>query len=162
MLSVFYYAAVAIILGYLMMTVIKFREIPVSISDTYYMWKGVKKDWLFTFVMWAVGLMILVYWVSRAEFYRCQFLSFVSVSGMCFVGGACMFKETLTKAVHYTSAGIWASGAVLFFLINSMYVPMIVGLMFGFAGWMLNKRENHTFWAEMACVVMMIYGIWLL
>ena len=162
MLIILYYSAVAIILSYLAMTIVKFREIPISISDTYYMWKEVKKDWLFTLVMWVTAILILVYWVSRAEFYRCQFLPFLSVSGMAFVGGACMFKETLTKAVHYTSAGVWASGAVLFFLINSMYVPMIVGLMFGFAGWMLNKRENHTFWAEMACVVMMIYGIWLL
>lgn len=162
MLSVFYYLAVAIILAYLGVTIIKFREIPISISDTYYMWKGVNKDWMFTFVMWIVGVLILIYWVTRAEFYHCQFLPFVSVSGMVFVGGACMFKETLTKEVHYTSAGVWAGSAVAFFVANGMYVPMIVGLMFGFTGWMLNKRDNFTFWAEMACVVMMIYGIWLL
>lgn len=162
MLSVFYYVAVATILAYLMMTVVKFREIPVSISDTYYMWKEVKKEWLFTMVMWITAILIAVYWVSRAEFYRCQFLCFLSVAGMGYVGGAAMFKETLTRAVHFTSAGIWAGSAVLFFAINQMYVPMIVGLMFGFTGWMLNKRDNFTFWAEMACVVMMIYGIWLL
>jgi hypothetical protein len=162
MLSVFYYSAVAIILAYLGVTIAKFGRIPISISDTYYMWKGEKKEWLFTSVMWVVGVLILIYWVSRAEFYKCQFLPFVSVSGMVFVGGACMFKETLTRAVYFTSAGIWAGGAVAFFVANSMYVPMIVGFMFGFTGWMLNKRDNFTFWAEMACVVMMIYGIWLL
>ena len=118
MLSVFYYSAVAIILAYLGVTIAKFGRIPVSISDTYYMWKGVDKDWMFTFVMWIVGLMILIYWVTRAEFYKCQFLPFVSVSGMVFVGGACMFKETLTRAVHFTSAGIWAGSAVAFFVVE--------------------------------------------
>ena len=162
MLSIFYYSAVAIILAYLGMTVVKFRESPVSISDTYYMWKEVKKEWLFTLVMWITAILIVIYWISRAEFYRCQFLPFLSVSGMAFVGGAAMFKETLTKAVHYTSAGVWAGSAVAFFLVNHLYVPMIVGFMFGFTGWMLNKRDNFTFWAEMACVVMMIFGIWLL
>ena len=161
-MSIFYYAAVAIILAYLGITVIEFKKIPISISNTYYLWKERGFEFLFTFVMWTVGLLILVYWVSVAEDYRCQFLSFVSVSGMCFVGAACAYKKTLTDEVHYTSAGIWAAGALFFFLVNSMYMPMVFGLVFGFVGWILNKRENITFWAEMACVMMMIVGIWLL
>lgn len=161
-LMVFYYSAVAIILAYLVATIIKFREFPPSISETYYIWKGVGKEWLFTMVMWIVGISILIYWVSEAKFYRCQFLSFLSVAGMCFVGGACMFKQTLTKEVHYTSAGIWALSATLFFAINQMYYPMVVGLGFGLLGWLLNRRLNFTFWAEMACVIQMIVGIWLL
>lgn len=161
-LKIFYYAAVLIILAYLMITIIKFRDIPPSISQTYYIWKGAGKEWLFTMVMWITGISVLIYWISAAELYRCQFLPFVSISGMCFVGGACMFKETLTKEVHYTSAGIWAIGAVLFFAINQMFYPMVVGIGVGVIGWLLNKRNNFTFWAEIACVVQMIVGIWLI
>ena len=161
-LIVFYYAVVAIITAYLLLTITKFREVPPSISETYYLWKSVGKDWIFTTMMWIIGFSILVYWVSVAKNYNCQFLTFLSVSGMCFVGGACMFKQTLTKEVHYTSAALWAISATLFFIVNKMFEPIIVGGMFGFTGWMLNKRNNFTFWAELACVIMMIIGIWLL
>lgn len=161
-LSIFYYSAVVVILAYLIATIIKFREFPPSISETYYIWKSVGKEWLFTMMMWFVGLTILIYWISVAKLYRCQFLPFVSVAGMCFVGGACMFKETLTKEVHYTSAGLWALGATLFFAINQMYYPIVIGLVCGLLGLLANKLRNFTFWAEMACVVQMIVGIALL
>lgn len=160
-LSIFYYAAVIIILFYLAVTITKFREIPPSISETYYMWKEIGKEWVFTCVMWVTGLSILIYWVSIATNYRCQFLSFFSVAGMCFVGGACMFKETLTKETHYFSAFIWAIGATLFFIVNGLYMPILIGFLTGLAGFLLNRR-NLTFWAEIACVVMMVTGIFLL
>lgn len=161
-LSVFYYVAVVIIMAYMLITIMKFGEIPPSISETYYMWKGVGKEWLFTFVMWIVGISILIYWVSVAKDYRCQFLSFLSVAGMCFVGGACMFKQTLTKEVHYASAGVWAGCATIFFLANQMFLPMIAGLVSGLVGWSLDRFRDLTFWAEFACVGMMIIGIFLL
>lgn len=161
-LSVFYYVAIAIILAYLVVTIMRFKDVPPSISETYYMWKGVGKEWVFTFVMWIVAISITIYWVSVAKDYKCQFLTFLSVAGMCFVGGACMFKQTLTEEVHYTSAGIWAGGATLFFLVNQMFLPMILGLSVGFIGWVLNRCRNLTFWSELACVAMMIIGIFML
>lgn len=159
---IFYLAAVGIILTYLILTIRKFDKVPVSISDTYYMWKSIGLPWMFTSTMWLTGILILIYWVTKSELYSCQFLSFLSVSGMLFVGGACMFKETLTKEVHYTSAGIWAGSALLFFIVNNLYDPIFVGLVFGIVGWVLNKCKNSTFWAEIACVVMMIIGIGIL
>ena len=112
--SVFYYAAVVVILTYLVATIFKFGEFPPSISATYYIWKGVGREWLFTAVMWITAILIVTYWVGVSEDYKCQFLPFLSISGMLFVGGACMFKESLTDEVHYTSAGIWAASALLF------------------------------------------------
>jgi hypothetical protein len=159
---VFYLTAVGVILAYLMLTIKKFNKIPVSISDTYYMWKSVGYSWLFTATMWITGLAILIYWITEASLYKCQFLAFLSISGMLFVGGACMFKETLTRGVHFTSASIWAASALLFFIVNKLYDPILVGLVFGIVGWILNKCKNLTFWAEIACVVMMIIGIGIL
>ena len=159
---IFYWAAVAIIIAYLITTIFVFKKIPKSISDTYYQWKEKNAGFIFTAVMWVVGLLILIYWVNITELYRCQFLTFTSISGMLFVGGACAFKETLTKATHYASAGIWAASAVAFFVVNGIYAPLAFGLVFGTFGFILNEAKNLTFWAEVACVVAMIIGIELL
>lgn len=158
----FYYAAVALMTAYLLLTIWRFKKVPKSISDTYYQWAEVGTKYLFTFVMWAVGILILIYWVSKAELCKCQFLAFTSVSGMCFVGAACAFKETLTRATHFTSAGIWAASALLFFIINGMFMPIMVGGIAGLIALFSDKFNHYTFWAELACVIMMIVGIGIL
>lgn len=159
----FYLVSVCIVALYLLVTIVSFKETPPSISETYYMWKEVGKQWMFTTMMWLVGLTILTYWLYASQSYRCQFLPFLSISGMMFVGGACMFKETLTKEVHYVSAFIWAGCALMFFLINSLYYPILIGIGVGMLSWMfIDRCRNLTFWAEIACVIMMIVGIGIL
>ena len=69
-------------------------------------------------------------------------------------------KVILTKKFSSVSFGVDVEKVKPY--LRPLLSMMIVGFMFGFMGWMLNKRDNFTFWAEMACVVMMIYGIWLL
>ena len=160
-MEILYYIPVGLILTYLVVTCLVFKTIPISISNTYYMWseKGVRM--LFTFVMWAVGVPILIYWIQISpQVY--QFLPFLSISGMLFVGAACAFKETLTKEVHFTSAGVWASTALLYFILRGSYESIVVGATIGILGLILNKFTNFTFWAEVACVVMMIFGIGIL
>lgn len=152
---------VAIILIYLIVTITIF-DIPKSISDTYYLWKDKKHcKYLFTFVMWSVGIPIMIYWINISKPIL-QFLPFLSVSGMCFVGAACAFKETLTKEVHYSSAAIWAISALLYFILTQNWISIIIGISVGVIGYIINSRKNYTFWLEMACVIMMICGIGLL
>ena len=158
----FYFVAVILIMTYLIYTIYRFKTIPISISNTYYMWKKLNMEWLFTFTMWLTAISIVAYWVSASTCYNCQFLAFTSIAGMVFVGGAAMFKEELTETVHYVSAGLWAASALIFFLVNKMYYPVIIGALMGLFGFVCNKFKNYTFWAEMACVFMMIIGIFLL
>lgn len=158
MKSLFYIAIIEIV-TYLVVTIAKFG-IPKSISDTYYLWKK-KSKFLFTFIMWLTGLPLLFYWVDIAP-NAVKFLPFLSVSGMCFVGAACAFKETLTNKVHYISAGIWAGTALLYFIITNSFIPIVIGVVFAFIGFFINKYKNQTFWAEIACVIMIIVGIFLI
>jgi len=152
-----YFSAVATIVAYLAATIVAYRGVPPSISQSYYIWRGRGMRFLFTFVMTATAFPLLIYWVSVAGSLSC--LAFLSVSGMLFVGGACAFQETLTRGVHYSSAGVWATSAVLFFALRQMWLPMAVGVAFGFGMWLLLGRKNLTFWAEIACVTMQIVGI---
>ena len=160
-MKLLFFIPVVIMTCYLSAT-IGYFGIPKSISDTYYLWKDKKYcRFLFTFVMWAVGVSVLIYWVSMSK-ESLQCLPFLSISGMLFVGGACAFKETLTKEVHYASAGVWASFAVLYFALMHSWTPMVLGAIIGLSGYVLNDTKNLTFWAEIACVIMMIIGIWML
>jgi len=158
-----YFIACAEILIYLALTIINFG-IPKSISDTYYQWKEKGFEYLFTFVMWATGIPLLIYWVDIAP-NAAKFLPFLSVSGMCFVGAACAFKKNLTAEVHYTSAAIWATAALVFFIVMQNWGAIIVGATFGFITCMTaiaKKSKTLTFWLECACVLMMIVGCELL
>lgn len=154
-----YFIACAEIIIYLALTIFTFKCIPKSISDTYYQWKSKGIDSLFTFIMWTVGMAILIYWISLAP-NALKWMPFLSISGMFFVGGACAFKQELTDIVHYTSAGIWAFFAVLFFLIMKDYVALVSGLAVFFLIALIADKKHYTFWAEVACIVMMMIGIY--
>ena len=155
-----YYIAVAEIIAYLALTIFRFKKIPKSISDTYYQWSQVGNRFLFTFVMWTVGLLILIYWIyaSRPSLQWCAFLS---ISGMLFVGGACAKNETLTRGVHFTAAGIWAGFALLYFALLGNWTAIIAGAASGLvaivADW--ERRKHYIFWLECAVVLTMIIGI---
>lgn len=152
-----YYSAVIEIIAYLALTCAVFG-VPKSISESHYLWKGKGLKYLFTFVMWSVGLPILIYWISVSPA-KYQFLPFLSISGMCFVGAACAFKETLTKAVHYASAGVWAFFAILYFCLIHDWLAISAGIVTFILMALLIGRKHFTFWAEVSCIVTMIIGI---
>ena len=152
-----YYSAVIEIIAYLAITCAKFG-VPKSISDSHYLWKGKGYDYLFTFVMWSVGIPILIYWVSLSPD-NYKFLPFLSISGMCFVGAACAFKETLTSTVHYASAGVWASTAVLFFCLMHDWLSLALGIVTFIVMALFIGRKHFIFWAEVSCIVTMVFGI---
>lgn len=159
-MKLLYYIPVVEIVAYLITTIIVFGGIPKSISDTFYQWKDKPHcRFLFTFVMWTVGLPIMIYWISVSK-QSLQFIPFLSICGMLFVGAACAFKESLTKEVHFSAAGVWAFFAVLYFVLVQDWVAIICGgvtfvLMALFIG-----RKHFTFWAEVACIVTMMVGIY--
>ena len=159
-----FFAAVLVIVAYLAYTIFAFNRIPKSISDTYYQWKDRGAKFMFTAVMWTIAALLLPYWVTVSPD-NLQFLPFLSMSGLAFVGAACAFKETLTDSVHYTSAGIWAGSALLYFILMQNWVAIFIGGVFGLITCTITLARNSkhfTFWAECACIVMMMVGIYMI
>lgn len=156
-----FYVACAEIIAYLVATVITFRCIPKSISETHYMWSKKGYKYLFTAVMWLVGLPIMIYWISVSK-QNLQALAFISVAAMMFVGAACAFKETLTKEVHYASAGVWAAAALAYFVIAGDWLSIVIGSVVFMFFAIIYDVKHFTFWAEISCIVMMMIGIYLL
>ena len=156
------FIALAIIATYIAATIALTGSVPCSISNTYYIWRDMFNiRFLFTFVMWIVGMLTVICWIGKCGG-KFEFLPFLSVSGMCFVGGASAFKETLTQGVHYTAAGVWAGSALAFFALMHLWLAILIGAFCGLIGFALNRRQNLTFWAEIAVVCVMFSGILML
>jgi len=152
--------ALAILVVYLAATIIVFG-IPCSISNTYYLWHIFNLRFLFTFVIWAVGVLTVIYWEHKCAG-RYEFLPFLSVSGMMFVGAAAAFKETLTRGTHYTAAAVWAASAIAFFALIGDWQSIVIGAVAGLAGCAINRFRNLTFWAEIAVVFTIFTGLLML
>ena len=155
--------AFVIFVVYLVGTCAEFG-IPISISNTFYCWQSTnekpsdRNELMFCGAMTLSGLTLIPAWLYVSNEYT-QFLAFLSVAGMLFVGGASAYKETLTKAVHYTSAGIWATGAIAWTLISSEYIALVIGLGSALIGHAIDNFKNRTFWLEVSVVITMFLAI---
>lgn len=156
-MNALFLAAAALFAAYIAITCRVFRQVPKSISETYYLWSGISRPLMFTSFMWAESLMLVMPWIECSE-PETQCLAFLSCAAMGFVGAACQFKQELTSTVHYTSAAVWALSAVAWCLLNDAPAAIAVGAAVGIGGFAITRR-SFTFWAECACAVMMIVMI---
>lgn len=169
MLTTLFYCAIAVFVVYIVAVLAKFG-IPKSVSDTYYLWtgtitdqtsefvKGIKKS-VFTIFLYLVGFLAVPLWIEITPNVNYQFLAFVGAAALAFVGAACMFKQGLTKQVHYASAGIWAACSIAWAVLVGQWVWVPVALVAAIFAWLLNKRKNITFWLEIGCVLLMVGSI---
>ena len=68
------YLSIAILIvlaGYIIASIIKGQELPVSLSDTYYLWP----KWVFPSVMALIGFSLLPVWLEATAGSNLQFLS---------------------------------------------------------------------------------------
>jgi hypothetical protein len=89
-----------------------------------------------------------------------QFLAFLSVAGLCFVGTAAAFKEEFVAKVHFTAAGVCAVASQLWIFIVAGLWWVSVGCLLAagaacFVLWRRASRKagrpqfaNVVFWAE--------------
>ncbi len=89
-----------------------------------------------------------------------QFLAFLSVAGLCFVGAAAAFREDFVARVHYAGAGVCAVASQLWIFLAAglWWVSLACLLAAGAACFCLWRRAsrrvgrpqfaNVVFWAE--------------
>lgn len=135
--------------------------IPDSVSETFYLLPK-KFNWLFTFFCWAVSAIVVPWLNISSENY--QFLVFLSVGGLCFVGTAAQFKEDFVKKVHFGAAAVCLICSQLWiFLATELWWVSLICLAITIGILIFNKFKNDTFWIEMWAfislfiVLLMIY-----
>jgi len=118
-LNILFFIMLFVFVGYVAFIWIKYGIQP-SISESYYkLPKSI--NWLFTLFCWGFAIPALIIGVQLTD----NFLMFLAASGICFVGAAAAFKQTLTKNVHMIGAycGILFSQLSILFDFN---IPVVV------------------------------------
>lgn len=142
-----FYIALSIVLIYLIISFIRFKQIPESISNTFYL----GNKWWFSAVMIILGFLITTSLLNvTSEYYQC--FAFFTGAGLLFVGAAPHFKEDLEGKVH-------TGGAIIFGIASQVWASIY------FTPWLLLtwltvpiwfKTKQRTFWAEILCIINII------
>lgn len=156
--------SLVILLSYLAYTIALFwdKENPVSVSDTYYLLEKRKKKrnergkkaiggWLFLVFCWTCSLTLLIPWIELTP-ESLKFTCFLSASGLLFVGTAAPFKESLTKEVHYTSAGFCAIFSQIWVITQGYWWIALISFL-PFIILAIQYKKKKMFWIEIASFV---------
>lgn len=125
------------------------RQIPESISQTVFVLPR-KVQWLFTVVMWVVGFLLMPVLMEKVS-EQTQFIAFLMVSGICFVGASpLVLKEKNT--IHYVFAAVAGIASQLLVALNQ---PLLLLLWFLYIGYTLLAKDGskNLFWVEVSCML---------
>lgn len=142
--------SIFIFVVYITAILIKFKIVPESLSNTYYMLG--KWGPLFTLMMFACAFTILppMLDVTNLNF---QFVSFFCPAAICFVGAAPNFKkDKMEGRVHVISAYISAGFGLLWvaFLTKFWWLIPIAIVIVGLLAYLTKTiKSSKTWWLEM-------------
>lgn len=144
------FIAVAILLVYITVEIIKYKQIPQSISNTFYLGG---KYW-FTAVLSVFAFLVMAgtFTIYTGTF---QFLVFLIGAGLLFVAAAPQFKEELEGKVHIGGAVVACVSSQAFAMICCSPWLALPWLLFP----IYMKKRTRTFWAEVTCLVTYLASI---
>lgn len=145
--------ACIIVFIYLLIMLCKIKMIPSSISETFYLGGG----YWFTVVMFIVSFLIVAGMLDLTEGSNWQFLSFLTASGLAFVGAAPHFHDS-EKVIHYVGAAFMLIGSQIWISIFSSPLILLTWVLSIF--WIRNK--NSVFWAEITCIFNLMFSLFFL
>ena len=146
--------AIIILLAYIVCLCYRGGGVPSSLSATVFDlpvgWK-----WLWTIVIYAVCFLCVPYYVEVTE-ENTQFLAFIAIAALAFVGAAPLVKEKadLSYKVHCGAAVVCGVCSQVVLALN---LPILLLLWPFWVAFLVfthlqgNKWPTKTFWAEMVC-----------
>ena len=141
--------AITVIALYVGAMIYSGRGIPESISQTVFLLPR-KGQWVFTVVMWVVGFLLMPVLLEKVS-EQTQFIAFLMVSGICFVGASpLVLKEKNT--IHYVFAAVAGIASQLLVALNQ---PLLLLLWFLYIGYTLLAKDGskNLFWVEVSCML---------
>lgn len=125
------------------------KQIPESISQTVFLLPR-KGQWAFTIVMWLVGFLLLPVLLEKVS-EQTQFLAFLMVAGIGFVGAAPLVAKE-KNTIHYVFAVIAGITSQLLVALNQ---PLLLLTWFLYIGYNLVAKDvsRNLFWVEVLCML---------
>ena len=147
-------------IAYVVTCVIMFKA-PTSLSNTYYLLNEKRKGLglAFTFMMWLLCFSIVIPMIEITN-ENFEFLPFLTVLGIGFVGAAPLFKRkgkgSIEPYVHFTGATLSAVGSLIWifvcfpsywtFLLANLFLMLIIMLV-------TRTEKSYMFYAEMVLLL---------
>ena len=142
---------VSVLVIYLAFCIIKDKQVPPSISETFYL----AGKWMFTFVMFAEAILLSMSLIPMSPA-NWQWLAFVGSGALGFVGSAPYFKDKFEHSVHYAGAITFAVGTQAWVAIVAS--PWVLLTFIPAAILALIFRKQWLFIGEITCVINVIFG----
>lgn len=137
------------ITSYVVAIIIKEREIPESISSTVFKLQK-KYVWIFTFVMWIVGFLLMPPLMKKVSD-STRIIAFFMVSGILFVGASPLVAKE-KNTIHYVCAAVSGIASQLLVALNQ---PLFLLMWFPYIGYTLVAKDGNRnfFWVEVFCML---------
>ena len=150
---------ILIMLIYNSVIIVRYRKIPVSLSETAYMMNRdviFKKYWFTLYcILTALTILPVLFKYTPSDY---QVIPFLLCAGLLFAGFSPAFKSGLDKPVHYVSAIISFIGFLLY-SIFCMPWYWLLGYTILLGGLCVWKRQCYVYFAEILALVELC--IWL-
>ena len=141
--------------------------VPHSLSNTYYLWNGVRQGtgYMFSVTLGLIAALLLPAWLEMGADSPWQFLSFLTCGSLLFVAAAPNFKSIGVESTVHTVAAILAAVCAMLWIIivadlwviillTLMYV-MIVAVSHG------SLKSGYIYWLETIAFLSMYFSIFL-
>lgn len=137
------------ITAYVVVMVIKEKEIPESISSTVLKLKK-KVAWVFSAVMWLVGFLLMPPLMEKVSD-STRFIAFFMVAGILFVGASPLVAKE-KNTIHYVCAAVAGVASQLLVALNQ---PTFLLMWFPYIGYTLLAKDGsrNFFWVEVTCML---------
>lgn len=148
--------AIIILLGYTIALCIKGGGVPSSLSASVFN-LPYDKRWIWTVVLYGVVILAMPTYMDKVS-QNTQFLAFLAMAGLAFVGAAPLVKDhqELAYKVHCWAAVVCAVCSQLVLVFNQPWLLLCWVPFVAYEVWRLSKKQpwrTQTFWGEMVCFV---------
>lgn len=137
--------------------IIRNFNIPESLSETTYLMGN--KYWLFPLICGLFVFTILPIWFGILPS-SYGYIKFFSCIGLLFVGATPFFKKEFDGRIHYTAAIISLLGFISWFLLNGLYIWIIVDIILFICSILILDKKNFVYYGEVIVwITLLIYLI---
>ena len=125
--------------------IIRKFNIPESLSETTYLMGN--KYWVFPLICGLFVFTILPIWLNIPP-HNFNYIKFFSCGGLLFVGATPFFKQKFEGKIHYVAAIISLLGFISWFLLNGLYIWVLIDLIIFICSILILNKKNFVYYGE--------------
>lgn len=126
-------------------------RMPISLSETYYDLKRLKKGWYFTVTLITTAVTLLPIWLDKTEGAWYQFLVFISCACVLFVAVTPDYRKDMERKIHYVSAYLACFAVIVYHIVNGSWPILLVTLIPAVVS-IFRCRTSIAFFTELGLV----------